>query len=90
MSEFTLEDVIEMMGVLKTQQQADSVVIKCLISAVAHDIPIQEAWTHQVSHSVVEEQLYAQTNKLAGATLEDFKDRMNYWDGIVKSITDAP
>jgi hypothetical protein len=88
MDEVALADVIEMFGGLKAQQHADAAVIQCLLAAFVSGTPLQDAWARRVSQSVVEEQLYAQTNATAAAALNDFKDRLGYWDGIIKSLAE--
>jgi hypothetical protein len=86
MSGVTLEDAIEMVATLKAQQNADTEVIKCLIVSSMTDMPLPEAWKHQVPLSVVEEQLFAQSSELAKKTLDAFNERVAMWNGIIRSI----
>lgn len=86
MGSVSLEDVIEFAGILKAQQNADTEVIKCMIIASMTDMPLPEAWKHQVPLSVVGEHLFAQSSDLAKQTLDAFNERIAMWDGIIRSI----
>lgn len=80
------EDMVEMLATLKAQQNADTEIIKCLIAAIAGGVSLQEAWRHQVSQSVVEEQLFAQSNAFAKVTLEAFNERVKLWDTTIRKL----
>ena len=85
MSDLTVGVLRELILILRAQQHADAVVIKCLIAAVARELPLADAWNLQTPTDVVGEQLYAQTNPHAKESLGDFNARLSYWDGIIRS-----
>jgi hypothetical protein len=78
-------ELVESLAVLKAQQMADAAVIACLLSVVASGLPLSEVWKQSFSVSAAEEQLNALRDRFA--QLDDYKARMNFWDGLIRSIS---
>lgn len=82
-----MNPIEEFVAILKAQQMADGVVIKCLLHHAALGIPLTEAWAAESSNAIVDEQLYSQTNAYAKLALEEFHNRLNFWGDAMRELS---